>query len=132
MGDGLAVGVRPATLRGHWLVLVVLALAIVAVAALSGQFLCALIESPIVAPQREDPALYVVVMGTVWASLAVVACGFAAVGTRAARLTDGARRRWRLIAVGLVVSTWAVVVLLYLTNPLTIRRWSHYWPIFYG
>ena len=132
MGEGPAEVARPVTLREHWLALAVPALLIVAVSVVSGQFLCALMESPIVAPQRENPALYVVVVTILWAAPTAVAWGIAAVGGRLAGLTGAVRRRWRLLAVGLVGATWAVAVLRYVADPLTARRWALYWPMFYG
>lgn len=125
-GDGSA------TVREHWLVLTMSALLIVGVSIFSGRLLCALIESPIVAPQRESPGLYVGVVALVWAAVNAAAWGIGGVGSRVAGFAGAVRRRWRLLGVGLVVATWIVVVLLYATDPLTARRWAVYWPVFYG
>ncbi len=132
MGGGVVDGDWSATVREHWLVLAMSALLKVAVSVLSARLLCALIESPIVAPQRESPGLYVGVVALVWAAVTAAAWGLSGIGSRAAGLTGAVRRRWRLLGVGLVVATWIVVVLLYATDPLTARRWAVYWPVFYG
>lgn len=71
-------------------------------------------------------------MAGLWLILTAAAWGFAMIGRTAADLERTAWRHWRVIALALIGSTWATIILLYLTDPMTARRWAIYWPLLYG
>lgn len=131
MGDPSSDQTLPAPLRRRWPVLAGAALLSAAVSVHSGQMLCGVIELPIMAPQRDNPGLFVAVVTGWWLTVAALPAAFYWIGADLVGLTGKLRRRWRLFTLGLVLAIWTVIVVLYATDPWTAGRWALYWPIYY-
>ncbi|MDQ7991825.1 MAG: hypothetical protein AAGC63_02190 [Propionicimonas sp.] len=76
MGEISSDNLPPATLRERWAVLAIPALLVVGVSVYSGQLLCAVIELPIYARQRESPAIAVTIITAWWLTVASLAAVF--------------------------------------------------------
>lgn len=93
---------------------------------MAGRYLTVLVESPLIAPTRENPPLFVVVTAVLWIVPTVIAIGTGEWAGHLARLKAPARRRWRWIYAGVVLTVWVVTVLLYVNDPMTAIRWRQH------
>lgn len=95
-------------------------------AAISGRYLTVLIESPLIAPTRESPALWILVVAGLWLFVTGVAVGVGELAGNLARLRGPLRRRWRWIYLGAVLAIWTVMIILYVADPMTALRWQRH------
>lgn len=110
----------------RWLTLSVATVGLAVVAAIAGIYLTALIESPVIAPTRESPTLYIVVVIALWLGCIGVALGVAVMASHLAGLRGAARQQWSWLVAVVIVSVWIVVLVRYASDPMTAIRWSGY------
>jgi hypothetical protein len=110
----------------RWVTLLVATLGLAVAAAISGTYLTALIESPLIAPTRESPTLYIVTVLALWLGCTGVAVGVAVVASHSAGIRGQARRLWCWFVLVVIVAVWIVELVGYASDPMTAIRWRHF------
>ena len=110
----------------RWLTLLVATVSVAVAAAIAGIYLTALIESPLIAPTRESPTVYIVMVLALWLGCTGVAVGVAVVASHVAGLRGQARRLWCCFVLVVIVAVWIVELVGYASDPMTEIRWRQF------